>query len=365
MILGLVGTVALPACGGGDDGKKPARKPLSTQQVVARATPTVVGITAKQGDNLAGGTGTVFDASKGLVLTNAHVVSGVTAIKVKVGDRINVPARILSQAPCDDLAVLQLVGKPAGLRAMPFGRARSLKRGERVTALGYPANFQNPEQATLSSTDGSVSNPTLRDTEIDGSLPQYPDLIQHQAPLNPGNSGGPLVNRFGELVGINTLTNTEQGGRPIQGQGYAISIDHIKEVLPDLKAGRSAANLGWDVVPLEDVDIVSIFAGDSDYASRRIGRAVLRQIRRPPRTRGLYVLGVASGSPADKAHFFFGDLISRLEGTSVNTVADMCSVLLSQPPGGTVKVRGQLINSGSKVSDIFDSYSQRVRIPKD
>jgi S1-C subfamily serine protease len=258
---------------------------------------------------------------------------------------------VLAQAPCDDLAVVQLVNAPAGLKAVKIGSSSKIKSGEQVTALGYPASFSNPETQTVVSTNGTVSSPNVA-AEPDPSLPKYPQTIQHQAPLNPGNSGGPLVNGKGELVGINTLGNTQQGGRTIQGQYYAIAIDRIKTLLPNLEAGKSQAYVGWSLTPVDQVNLAGIFSQDPDFQSARLGATVQSLLRRNNVT-GLYVLDTDTGSPAKQGKLFFGDLITSIEGTPVKTVSDVCDIVQSKGPGDKIIVRGRYLNSASNVDKVL------------
>jgi S1-C subfamily serine protease len=347
---------SLASCGGTD--KPAAPKPMSVQDVVAQVGPSVVNIIAKAGDSTFGGSGLVIDAPKGIVLTNAHVISGASSIQVKIRDQSSIAARVLAQTPCDDIALLQLVGAPPPLKAVPLGTSRTLKPGTHVIALGYPANAQDPEKATLQNTVGTVSNATLRDTETRGSLPKYAELIQHQAPINPGNSGGPLVDDFGKVVGVNTL-----GDPSAENQGYAISIDYVKRLLPELRAGKSTADLGIDAEPLDQAldDLPAYFDGAGFTAA--LGREVARQIPKDPPLSGLYVLGTRTGSAAKRAKIFSGDVITRVDGTSVQSVADLCSVVLSSTPGSKVDVDTVLLDSAPKASAIFDRYTVTMKVP--
>ena len=340
--------VVVAGCGGGGGSST-----LSQQDLIAKVKPTVVELTGKQGQDTVGGSGVVIDAKRGLVLTNEHVIAGVSALKAKVGDNAATagPARVLAQAPCDDLAVVQLVNPPAGLKQVKLGTSASVKSGAPVTVLGYPASFSNPETQTVVSTNGTVSSINVA-AEPDPSLPKYPSTIQHQAPVNPGNSGGPLVNAKGELIGINTLGNTQQNGRTIQGQYYAISMDRINSLLPNLEAGKSQANVGWSLAPVDQVNLTQVFSQDPDFQSARLGTAARSYLNRNG-IKGLYVLDSTTGSPAKNAKLFFGDLITSIEGTPVKSVSDVCDIVQSHGPGDKLIVRGRYLNSTSTASKVL------------
>lgn len=355
---GALATAALVAgCGGGGGSST-----LSQQDLITKVKPTVVELAGKRGEQSVGGSGVVIDAKRGLVLTNEHVVAGISALKAKVGDNAATagPARVLAQAPCDDLAVVQLVNIPAGLQQVKIGSSAAVKSGEQVTVLGYPASFSNPETQTVVSTNGTVSSTNVA-AAPDPSLPKYPSTIQHQAPVNPGNSGGPLVNSKGELIGINTLGNTQQGGRTIQGQYYAIAMDRIKTLLPNLEAGKNQAYVGWSVAPLDQVPLSTAFKDDPVFQSSKLGNTVQGILKRNSVT-GLYVLDATTGSPAKAAKLGFGDLILSIEGTPVKSVSDMCDIIQSHGPGDKLGVRGRYLNSAANLNQVLVRWRTQVTL---
>jgi len=230
LILTLTGAI-----GGGDEGPEVA-------DIVDAAEPgtVLVSATAEDAEGESLGTGFVIDAKEGLVATNFHVVNGGTEFDVEAsgGGR---EATLLAAAPCEDLAVLKLEDTD-GLEALPLGDQASLEEGEPVVAVGFPGNATTEEE--LSSTAGVVS---IAQTKLEPAGPEFPfyeNVIQTDAALNPGNSGGPLLGDDKEVVGVNTVIGIGADGSPAQGQGYAIGIDRAKEVLGDLRAGRSRSWFG-------------------------------------------------------------------------------------------------------------------------
>jgi serine protease Do len=234
------------ACGGGGN---------SEQKLIAKATPSVVQVQGKKG----GGSGWVIDAQNGYIVTNSHVVAGNDGLKVQIGNDPSTltPARVVGRDPCDDLAVIKPITPIPGLKALPIGNASDVKSGDTVTVMGYPASFQesNPEgnqgqAATVISNSGQVSAVNVV-ANPDPSLPTYRNTIQHQAPTNHGNSGGPLLNAKGQVVGINTLGNTQtMAPGDTQGQYYSISMAYASRILPQLEAGHSIGYMGWDLIPI-------------------------------------------------------------------------------------------------------------------
>jgi serine protease Do len=143
-------------------------------------------------------------------------------------------------APCDDIALLKAEQNPT-LHQAPMGLQSEVVQGETVLALGYPDDAS--AESELVTTRGAVTVPHTSYRETSDELPPYPQAIQTDASLNPGNSGGPLVDLDGRVVGINGATRRRGvGGREIEGQGYAIGIDRVREVLPRLERGGST---GW------------------------------------------------------------------------------------------------------------------------
>jgi S1-C subfamily serine protease len=352
-------SAALGACGDEE-------KPFSEEALIKDATPSVAQINVQKGDNVSGGSGVVLDAKQALVLTNAHVVAGASALRARVGDDPDTegPARVVALAPCEDLAVIQLTERPAGLEAMPLGSSSGVKLGQHVTALGYPVSFD--ETPTIVATDGTVSSLDVA-AEPDPSLPRYESTIQHQAPINPGNSGGPLIDDDGRLVGMNTLGNTVQNDRPVQGQGYAITVDRIKTFLPDLKAGTSTADAGWSLVPLSAVPVIEVFATDPAWKAdgrAELGAKTAAEIERRG-IDGLFVAGTSTGSPADDVDIASGDIVTSIEGSSVTTFEDTCKILESSAPGEKLRVRGRYLNSAPSYRKVLNPWSAGMVLEED
>jgi S1-C subfamily serine protease len=195
------------------------------------------------------------------VVTNFHVVNGGSAFQVGVDGNLR-DARIAGAAPCDDLAVLA-VSDHSGMEDFPLGSQGALKQGEQVVAVGYPASASLDDE--LSSTAGVVSRVEGSFRAPSADAPSYPNVVQTDAALNPGNSGGPLIDERKELVGVNTATLTSVGGQPIQGQGYAIGVDRVKELVGDLRAGHSQgwAGFGLDFLKGKGVLAVPMAGGSS------------------------------------------------------------------------------------------------------
>jgi S1-C subfamily serine protease len=299
-------------CGGTDKASGPPKpRILEPVQLASQLQRQTVQILGREGNDDVGGSGIVLDAGRGLVLTNEHVVAGTSSLHVWHGQD-SVTARVIGSAPCSDLAVVKMTQPITGLRAAKFAKtAKTLAAGVHVTALGYPGGPDggvSPSKPTLS--DGVVSSPGVISSTPDPAYVHYNSLVQHSAPINPGDSGGPLANDFGLLVAVNTLA----GG---QNHNYSISVDEVKGLLDDLERGKKTGYVGWDLVPTSQMNQADRDAYKWSYTEK-------------PEGTGLAVKGVDPGSPADRHHFQEGDYIWALNGTEVNTVADVCDIVASQ-----------------------------------
>ena len=279
--------------------------------VVERLTPATVLVETLRGGSRAGtGSGWVLDAEAGLIVTAAHVVNQ--------GDEFRVAqerAELVASAPCEDLALLRVRGA-RGLRAAPLGSDASLRAGETVVALGYPEAATAGE--TVGSTTGVVSAPRAAFRDPAPDVPAYPQVVQTDTALNPGNSGGPLADLDGRVVGVNAAARTSgAGGRPLQNVNYAIAIDRVKRVLGDLREGRS---LGW-------LGASFGYPAEEDLLAERL----------PP---GLRITGAVAGTPAAEARLAERPgVLAAVNGVALRpTLASWCDVVAGLPTGEEVEL---------------------------
>jgi S1-C subfamily serine protease len=241
-----------------------------------------------------GGSGFVFTPD-GLILTNSHVVHEATRISVAFSNGRHMPATLIGEDPASDLAVIR-VHEP-GLVAAELGDSQKLRVGQIAIAIGAPYGFQSTVTAGVVSALGR----SLR--SYSGRL--IDDVIQTDAALNPGNSGGPLVDSAGRVVGVNTATIL-----PAQGICFAIGINTAKFVagrlLRDGRIRRSYVGISGQTVPLH--------------------RRVVRFYDLPNES-GALVLSVEEKSPAKRAGLRSGDIIIALESQSVAGVDDLHRLL--------------------------------------
>jgi S1-C subfamily serine protease len=132
------------------------------------------------------------------------------------------------------------VDDPSGLRDFPLGSQSEVEQGDSVVALGFPANASLEDKLTSTTGSVSVTHTSVRVPSADAA--PLENVVQTDAALSPGNSGGPLIDRQGRLIGVNTAILTSLGSSPVNGQGYAIGVDRVKEVTGALREGHSQ---GW------------------------------------------------------------------------------------------------------------------------
>ena len=247
------------------------------------------------------GSGFIVDPN-GVILTNAHVVRDAKDVTVKLTDRREFRAKVLGSDPKTDVAVLKIDAK--NLPVVPLGSARDLKVGEWVLAIGSPFGFENSVTAGVVSAKG-------RSLPDDGFVP----FIQTDVAVNPGNSGGPLFNTRGEVVGINSQIFSRTGG--YQGLSFAIPIDVATRVRDEIAAHGSVrhAKLG---VTVQEVD------------------QTLADSFRLDKPRGALVSSVEKGRAADAAGLRSGDVILKLDGKPIVDSGDLPAMIGQARPGEKV-----------------------------
>jgi S1-C subfamily serine protease len=276
-----------------------ATEKISTSVVKIDVTQSARNRSGEQRERQGGGSGFVFTPD-GLILTNSHVVHGATRISVSFADGGHYPAHTIGDDPATDLAVIR-VGLPTNdaphLIAAPLGDSKHLRVGQLAIAIGNPYGFQYTVTAGVVSALGR----SLR--SYSGRLIE--DVIQTDASLNPGNSGGPLVTSDGRVIGVNTATIMGA-----QGLCFAIGINTAKFVagrlLRDGRIRRSYIGIEAQTAPLHR-RLIRFY----DLASES----------------GVIVVSITNGSPAQKAGVREGDVIVALDGQLVAGVDDLHRLL--------------------------------------
>ena len=260
------------------------------------------------------GTGFIWDES-GLIVTNFHVVQGANKITIELQSNTSYQASVVGSAPEKDIALLKIDAPNEDLQPLPLGDSESLAVGRKVLAIGNPFALDTTLTVGVVSALGreikSITNRTIK------------NVIQTDAAINPGNSGGPLLNSNGQLVGVNTAIYSPTGASA--GIGFAIPVNAVKLIIPQL------IEHGKLIRPVLGIETLT------DYWTRRL------------RVKGVAVLSVREGLPADKAGMIgvredrrgkihLGDVIIAINDEMVINEDSLLNQLEQFVPGDTVKV---------------------------
>jgi len=299
-------TVSLQSTPEGETGEVP--EGLSFQEIYRRNIPSVVSITCVSSGGTATGSGVIF-SEDGYIVTNHHVISGAAGISVLLTDGRELEASLIGKDSVTDLAVLQIQGE--NLTAVQFGDSESLQVGDTVVAIGDPLGIKF--RGTM--TDGIISA-INRDVETGG---RTMNLIQTNAALNSGNSGGPLINRFGQVIGINTMKiGAFADNAGVEGIGFAIPSATVKAVVEDL--------ITYGYVPGRPTLGLQL---------ETFSRFYQHFYRLPD---GLYVSQVYSGGAAERAGIREGDILFAIDGVSATGSESLNAILSAHSVGDTVTV---------------------------
>jgi serine protease Do len=264
-------------------------------------------------------------SSDGIILTNAHVVDGADEVTVKLTDKREFTAKVLGVDKTTDIAVLKI---PA--RDLPFvriGDSKLTRVGEWVVAIGQPFGFENTVTA------GIVS---AKSRSLPGD--SYVPFIQTDAAVNPGNSGGPLFNLKGEVIGVNSQIFSRSGG--FQGLAFAVPIDVAMQVKDEIQHDGKASH------------------GRLGISIQEVNQALAQNFGLKSPT-GALVASVENGSPGDKAGLRPGDVILKFDGKEISRSSDLPPIVSSLKPGSEVTLQvwrdGASKDLSAKVGELKDT----------
>jgi serine protease Do len=238
----------------------------------------------------------------GYIVTNAHVVEGASEVQVRLASGRQLKGKVIGRDSGVDLALVKVEAKEK-LAVLPLGDSDRLQVGEFVMALGHPFGLEQTVSFGIVSRKGAPLQSATRGF----------DFVQTDAAVNPGNSGGPLVNMAGQVVGVNTMA-ARNGSI-----GFAIPSNLVKALLPDL-ATKGKVDWGWLGVQIAEIT-------EDNVATYGLAEP-----------RGVAIESVMPDQPAAKAGLRANDVVLSIDGTAMSTLRDLQRVIGQTPPGKTVRV---------------------------
>jgi S1-C subfamily serine protease len=300
-----------------------SHRTLSTASIVRMTDPAVVDIVSTLGDQggAAAGTGIVLTSS-GEILTNNHVIDGATSIRVTdIGNGRTYSASVTGYDATRDIAVLKLSGA-SGLKTATIGDSSAVKVGSKVVGIGNAGGKGGLPSVAAGNVTGLGKSITAVDAGS-GSSERLTNVIRTNADIQAGDSGGPLLNTAGEVVGIDTAASTSQSQAQAAGvtQAFAIPINRAISIANQIESGTASATVHLGATAFLGVGVSSQgLPGSSTTGS------------------GAAVAGVEQGSAAAGAGIVTGDVITSIGGQAVSSPTALRDALISHHPGGTVSV---------------------------
>ena len=253
-----------------------------------------------------GGLGSGFIITEGgQIVTNHHVVAGASTVKVKLADGRSFDAEVVGSDPATDIALLSIKAD-VDLPFVSFGTSEEMRVGDEVVAVG------NPFGLSSTVTSGIIS---AKSRDINSG--PYDDFIQTDAAINRGNSGGPLFNNAGDVIGVNTAILSPGGGSV--GIGFAVPSDVVRDVVADLSDDGTVTRgwLGVNIRPMND-EVAQVLGFE--------------------KSKGAVVENVAKDSPAEAAGLAQGDIILSFDGTAVEALGDLTRAVAAKDPEDNVSI---------------------------
>jgi S1-C subfamily serine protease len=287
----------------------------------------------------AAGTGIVLTSS-GEILTNNHVIDGATAISVTdIGNGKTYTANVVGYDSTSDIAVLQLSGA-SGLQTATIGSSSSVSVGEDIVGIGNAGGTGGTPSAAGGTVTALQQSITASD-ESDGSSEQLSGLIETNADIQPGDSGGSLVDSAGQVIGMDTAASDgysfESSGESSGTQGYAIPINEATSIAKEIEAGSSSSTIHIGATGFLGVQVAS-GSDEGVGTSGGFGGAHGGSVSGGTSTSGAAVVGVVTSSPAQAAGLTEGDVITSVDGQAVASAVALTNALEPYHPGDTVTI---------------------------
>ena len=307
---------------------------LNEQSVANKVKPGMVDInsTLKYQDGAAAGTGMIL-SSDGVVLTNNHVVEGsthLTATTVVGGKKYQ--ATVIGVDPTDDVALIKLQGA-SGLKPVQVGDSSKVTLGTGVVAIGNAGGTGGSPTVTTGSITALGRTITASDSGSGQNTETLHNMLQTNAPIAEGDSGGALANAAGQVIGMNTAANSQSLGGAGTSMGFAIPVNRALSIAKKIAAGNTSGGILIGPKGFMGVGVDAVT--DASACLAQSGVAPGYQV---PTKAGALVCNVYPGTPAYKAGVRAGDVITGVSGQSVTTASGLTGVMLKYKPGATVSL---------------------------
>jgi serine protease Do len=276
----------------------------------------------------------VIISEDGYIVTNNHVVNGSDKIEVTLNDKRTYEAELIGTDASTDVALIKI--KEKGLPFLPYGNSDAVRIGEWALAIGNPFNLNSTVTAGIISAKG-------RNNILNGNQRPIESFIQTDAAVNPGNSGGALVNTDGELIGINTAIASSNGA--FQGYSFAVPVNIVKKIVSDL-VEFGAVQRAYIGVSIQDID--------AKFASQKN----LKQLN------GVFVNGLSAGGSAEDAGVKEGDVITRVHDVPVSSVSELQEQVSRYRPGDKVNVTVVRNNKEINLPVVLKTYDNTTNLVK-
>jgi Do/DeqQ family serine protease len=276
----------------------------------------------------------VIISEDGYIVTNNHVITGSDKIEVVLNDKRTYEAEIIGSDASTDVALLKI--KEKGLPFLSYGNSDAVKIGEWALAVGNPFNLNSTVTAGIISAKG-------RNNILSGNQRPIESFIQTDAAVNPGNSGGALVNTDGELIGINTAIASSNGA--FQGYSFAVPVNIVKKIVSDL-VEFGTVQRAYIGVSIQDIDSKLAAAKD------------LKQLK------GIFVNGLSAGGSAQEAGIEEGDVITRIHDVPVSSVSELQEQVSRYRPGDKINVAVLRNNKELIMPVVLKTYDNTTNLVK-
>jgi S1-C subfamily serine protease len=310
--------------------------------VAAKVEPATVDISASGPLGADAGTGMIISSS-GLVLTNNHVIDDSMTLTAQInGAGKRYSATVVGADPTDDVALLQLHGG-SDFKIVQIGDSAAVVLGQPVVAIGNALDLPGPETVTDGVISATNRNVPVSDP-VTGLQEDLKDAFQTSAPISSGNSGGPLVDAAGQVIGINTAAASSSEANNASDIGFAIPINRAMAIVQRIEAGKASSTIFIGVHAIMGVTVTSVACAEGQDNCPGLGSSLLGGLPfgfstyTAPVAKGAVIEQVEAGSPATNAGMNVGDVITSVDGKPVTSVSSLTKLMSGRKAGDSVTV---------------------------